>query len=567
MKHPKVSLKNGFLVMMVVCWLVPIVLVMTLAGFLLGKSYEESAQQEVRDSAQYAMRQVHHQLEEIIEASKSISYDGVVRNAYRQFRETGDSAETYRTVNAYLTQKFARSQQYQAAFMIFRDPEVGADVYIDNDSSQGFGLLQACKEDASVIRSIMKREDTAIRFLTIEGRLYLARNLLDSHFEAYSTVVLLLDPQVIFESIRGLSRVEDSMVELDGVYFCVDCNGVIPQPDTAAGQYDVTYSSEADGHPFRFSAKLADYDLLAENPWILGLGAAVAMMVLPLLVVFIALFRRQISSPMETLVTANQLVESGSRGYEIAGEAPNVEFEKLYSHFNSMSAELKNQFERSYLEQQASQRAQIKALQSQINPHFLNNTLEIINWEARLAGNDRISTMIEALSTMLGAALDRKGRPEIPLKEELGYVDAYLYIIRERIGEKFLVHKEIDAGSMGQMIPRLILQPIVENAVEHDIAPHHGGNLWVRARREEEMMVLEVEHDGELTESDRENVHHLLTDENPSPRVGVQNVNQRLKLIYGSRASLQIRETGSGTILARITFPADPEHPGERSYL
>ena len=567
MKQPKVSLKTGFLAMIVVCWLVPIVLVMTLAGFLLGKSYEKSVQQEIRDSAEYAMRQVHHQLEEVIEESKSISYDGVVRNAYRLFRENGDSAETYRTVNAYLTQKFARSQQYEAAFVLFVDPEVGADVYIDNDSSQGFGLLQSCKDDAPVIRRIMEREDTAIRFLAMDGRLYLARNLLDSHFEVYSTVVLLLDPQVIFESIEGLHRVEKSMVELDGVRFCVDCSSVILQPEPSAKDYDVTYSSEADRHPFRFSAKLAQYDLLEENPWILGLGAAVAMMVLPLLVVFIALFRRQITRPMETLVVAHQLVESGSRGYEIAGEAPNVEFEKLYSHFNSMSSELKNQFERSYLEQQASQRAQIKALQSQINPHFLNNTLEIINWEARLDGNDRISAMIEALSTMLGAALDRKGRAEIPLKEELGYVDAYLYIIHERIGEKFLVHKEIDAGSMGQMIPRLILQPIVENAVEHDIAPRHGGNLWVRARREKQMMVLEVEHDGELTETDRENVRHLLTDENPSPRVGVQNVNQRLKLIYGSRASLQIIETGTGTILARITFPAGPESSGERSYL
>ena len=89
----------------------------------------------------------------------------------------------------------------------------------------------------------------------------------------------------------------------------------------------------------------------------------------------------------------------------------------------------------------AAQRAQIKALQSQINPHFLNNTLEIINWEARIEGNDRVSAMIEALSTMLNAALDRDGRTQIPLKEELGYVEAYLYIIRERLGEGFHVYQ------------------------------------------------------------------------------------------------------------------------------
>ena len=69
-----------------------------------------------------------------------------------------------------------------------------------------------------------------------------------------------------------------------------------------------------------------------------------------------------------------------------------------------MSTELKSQFERLYLEQQSLQEARIKALQSQINPHFPGNTLEIINWEARLAENDKVSAMIEALSTMLDAA-------------------------------------------------------------------------------------------------------------------------------------------------------------------
>ena len=565
MKSTKLSLKTGFLGMMVLCWLLPIALVMSLAGYLLGKSYEESAQQEVRDRAEYAMRQVHHQLEEVIEDSKSLSYDGVVRNAYREFRETGDSAETYRTVNSYLTRKFSRRSQYQAVFLVFLDPEVRADVYLMNDSTEGFGLLQSCKDDAAVIQRVMAGEDTGIRFLTIDGRLYLARNLLDSHFEVYSTMVQLLDPQVIFESLQGMARVERCMVELDGAGFCVDCGTIVTQPEGAEKDFDVAYSSEVGGHRFRVLARLAEYDLLAENPWLLGLGATVAILIFPLLLVFISLFRRHVSRPIEMLVVAHQLVESGSRGYEIAEEAPNTEFSNLYSHFNSMSTELQNQFERSYLEQQASQRAQIKALQSQINPHFLNNTLEIINWEARLAGNDRISAMIEALSTMLGAALDRKGRSEIPLREELGYVDAYLYIIQERIGEKFLVHKQIDPDSMDRMIPRLILQPIVENAVEHDIAPRHGGNLWVRARRDRQDMVLEVEHDGEMTDTDRENVRVLLSDGSPNPRVGVQNVNQRLRLIYGSRASLQITETDHGTILARITFPAEPDYGGERS--
>lgn len=219
---------------------------------------------------------------------------------------------------------------------------------------------------------------------------------------------------------------------------------------------------------------------------------------------------------------------------------------------------MKNQFDRSYLEQQATQRAQIKALESQINPHFLNNTLEIINWEARLAENERVSAMIEALSTMLKAALDRDGRNKIPLTEELGYVDAYLYIIHERLGDKFKVYKEIDEGILRQLIPRLILQPLVENAVEHDISARHGGALTVRAYRREEKMVLEVEHDGSMTPEDRENIRRLLSDSaDCESQVGLRNVSRRLRLLYAEEGSLTVEEIRPGTILARVSFPAE----------
>ena len=98
-----------------------------------------------------------------------------------------------------------------------------------------------------------------------------------------------------------------------------------------------------------------------------------------------------------------------------------------------MSGRLKYQFDHIYEEELALKDARIMALQSHINPHFMNNTLEIINWEARLAGNDKVSEMISSLGTLLDAALDRKKQPEVPLKEELTYVKAYLFIMKERL--------------------------------------------------------------------------------------------------------------------------------------
>ena len=139
-------------------------------------------------------------------------------------------------------------------------------------------------------------------------------------------------------------------------------------------------------------------------------------------------------------------------------------------------------------------------------------------------------------------------------------MDAYFYIIRERLGESFRVHKQIDETLLGRQVPRLILQPIAENAVEHDLARNGGGDLWLRVCREGGLLVLEVEHDGHMTEEDRASIDAQLKDpEGSSGSVGIRNVSRRLSLIYGESGQLRLEETGHGTILARISFPDTEE--------
>ena len=554
MAKPKISLKLGLMTTIVICWLVPILIIMTLGGILFGDNYRRGVEQEITASAEYALRQVQVQLENAIKDSKTLSYDGVVRSAYRSYQQSGDSAALYRSVNDYLNQKFSWSESYKAVFISFWDNAVDANAYLLSSGTAGYELLQTCRDSEPQILQRMAIADTNICFLLLDGNLYMARNLLDSHFEPYASVVMVLEPSAVFQALYSIPRIHGIQLAVDDVLFCLDQQNSLAARETRQG--DIRYEAEIDSHLFSFTAELEEYDLWGENPWLARAACAVALMVLPLLIVVIVLFRHHVSRPMEVLAEANCLVQSGQRGYQIEQSAPNSEFEKLYSHFNAMSAEMKSQFERSYQEQQAAQRAQIKALQSQINPHFLNNTLEIINWEARIAENDRVSAMIEALSTMLNAALSRDGRTQITLKEELGYVEAYLYIIRERLGQGFRVHKQIDSSLLDQMIPRLILQPIVENAVEHDITARRGGELWVRVYRREDRIFLEVEHDGRLTEADRKSIGLLLSGSaEGGSQVGLRNVHQRLKLIYGEGGTLTMEETPSETILARICFP------------
>lgn len=222
-----------------------------------------------------------------------------------------------------------------------------------------------------------------------------------------------------------------------------------------------------------------------------------------------------------------------------------------------MSSELKYQFETIYQEELALKDANIKALQSQINPHFLNNTLEIINWEARMNGNDNVSGMIEALTTMLNATMNRKQRRFVMLSEELSYVDAYLYIISSRYGERFQVHREIDESLLGVSVPILIIQPIVENAVEHGVEENRKGIVEIKIYREEDKLSLKVINDGILKESDKEKIRRLLGEgeaklDESHISLGIRNVNRRLKIIYGDDCGLTVESDEENKTVSTI---------------
>lgn len=549
----RISLRAGLVTTILICWLMPVACIVTLSGLLLNSNYQKSIRQQIQSEAANALEQVRTNLADAIWDSKAVSYDGIIRSSYRTFQQDGDSASLYRTVNDYMTQNFSRESRYRAAFLYFwGEGERSANAYVLCRGTTGHDLLAQVKQTAPWIVDAMQDADTDIRFYNLDGELYMARNILNSRFESYATITVLLESSVVLRSMEGVQRVSSLTLTVDDCVLTRMDNGTQPGSDT-----EIRYTVDADGHKITLSAFPEAYDLWRDTPWLRWAVLGVALMVLPLLLVMIALFHRHVSFPMETLAEANGQIQAGQRGYQIEKTAPNAEFERLYANFNVMSTELKNQFERSYQEQRAAQKAQIKALQSQINPHFLNNTLEIISWEARLADNERVCAMIEALSTMLTAALDRDGRAQIPLSEELGYVDAYLYIIRERLGGNLRVTKEIPDEMAAQLIPRLILQPIVENAVEHDITANRGGRLTLRARREAGEIVLEVEHDGTMTDKDRENIRQLTSAEyTGSGRVGLRNVYRRLKLLYGDAGGLTIEETAPGTILARLHFPA-----------
>ena len=557
MKRTPRSLRSKLLTIILLCWVVPVMVLIGLTVLFVGREYRRTAKSILETDAAGALQQTKLLFSQAFDDSKEVTYDGVILAAYQFYLDNGDIASLYRTATDYLSQKYSRNESLSGVYIGFWAdtsivPYTSARGSVNGRLSSSFP-----REVRQELLDAMADADTYIRVLSCNGQLYIARNLVGHDFVPFATLIMHMNDRQLLSAVSSLRHIGEIQLVIDSELL-VDADGyrAVTRDALPQGEYIFTAQTD-DGHTFRLVATPSPYQLWVDMPALTGIALCVLSAVLLLLPVMIVLFRRYVTKPVDTLVTATERIGEGERGYAIE-EVPNSkEFASLYTHLNHMSQELKEQFERLYLEQQALQQAKVRALQMQINPHFLNNTLEIINWEARIAGADRVSDMIEALSVMLDAALDRSGRGTAPLREEIRYADAYLYIIHERLGDGLTVEKQVEEDVLDTLVPRLILQPIVENAVEHDLTPARGGHLFVRARRDGSDLVLEVEHDGHLSETDQRNVQELLesAENRQSGHVGLKNVHQRLRLLYGEKGALSIDNTPQGTILVRVILP------------
>jgi two-component system LytT family sensor kinase len=196
----------------------------------------------------------------------------------------------------------------------------------------------------------------------------------------------------------------------------------------------------------------------------------------------------------------------------------------------------------SRLEAQLAQ-AQLEVLKMQLQPHFLFNTMHAIS-ALLYRDPEAADRMIARLSDFLRLTLDSAGVQEVSLKREMEYLDKYLEIEQVRFGERLVIHRDVRADTLDLMVPNLVLQPLVENAVRHGIAPRAaGGSIKVTARREGSALVIEVSDDGL-------GPNGVLIE-----GVGLTNTRARLAQLYGAGAKLELEPAVGGGFTSRLTLP------------
>ena len=190
--------------------------------------------------------------------------------------------------------------------------------------------------------------------------------------------------------------------------------------------------------------------------------------------------------------------------------------------------------------------ARLSALRMQLNPHFLFNTLHAVS--ALVERDPRgVRRMIARLSELLRTSLDEADEPEVPLQRELTFTERYLDVIRIRFQGHLDVDMHADDDVRDALVPNLILQPLVENAIKHGISKlSSGGYIEVTATREGERVIISV----------RDNGPDVSLDKPPSPHsLGLRNTRARLAALYGPVQSLTLKHAEGGGLIAEVSLP------------
>ena len=576
----KVSLSSRIIRIIIVCWFIPILLTIGVMGYYMFSYHFQGKMEEQITQLGFDSQLCAERLNNIVVSAKKISYDGEVETAYQKYKK-GEitDLEVKSTAYQYITNRYNHDAGIREAIIWFYDDPSLMSCYVYNQNVGGTyaAVKTYWNEDHEGIYESASSLDTKIGFYENNGRIYMIRNLMNRSYNPMGVLVLRLNPEYCFGNLMRKPLETSINIILNDTLFVLQGDQI--ELDSSAWE---NFSKNFEGYSWE-NRQLLLYEGMAESAYnmkiyvhymdtdslipLFGYQIVILVMVIlliPLLYVCIRTIRKYISNPINAMIQGAEEIEKGNLGYQVEESADSKEFGYLIDTFNHMSATIKEQFNHIYEEEVALRDAKIMARQSHINPHFMNNTLEIINWEARMNGCDKVSKMIEALAVLMDASIDRKKEPEVTLEEEMRYVNAYLYIISERYGDGVHVITEFPEELMQYHVPRLILQPIIENAIKHGVDKKRNGTVILKAKRKGDFLYIDIINDL-VEELDEKKISQLLdlnynTSKETSGNMGIANVNQRLHILYGEPCGLQMFMLNSDKICARLTILLDKEH-------
>lgn len=312
-----------------------------------------------------------------------------------------------------------------------------------------------------------------------------------------------------------------------------------------------------DSHPINNTnlilVGIQEYDRMAADILKQNVGAMllILLITLPFVAVTSYVITRSLTKRLDMLKQHMLQVSSGNFDMDILSTTDMDEISLLNQHFNYMATKIALLLDEKISIGKQLKEQELIALQAQINPHFLYNTLDLIKWQAVKHHDNDIEALVNSLSDYYRLALS-KGREYLPLRSELAHIKAYVYIQNQRFDGHIQLDCQVPEDRMNYLLPKLTLQPIVENAILHGIleTDKEEGCITIRCHTDAQHMYLSVTDDGIGMEPEAVNSLFMKVPGETvlSSGYGLYNIRERIRLTYGEQCEIQIKSSpGAGT--------------------
>lgn len=299
------------------------------------------------------------------------------------------------------------------------------------------------------------------------------------------------------------------------------------------------------------SAVIIPYSSLLESVPNSGVFIIFISILVILLFILVALFgSRKMAEPIKKMLIVMDAMSQGNFNSRIIIKSRD-EIGTLFEYFNTISEKIKRLIEENYLVKIREKEAHIRALTTQINPHFITNTLNTINWMAIENNQENISNMLISLSNMMDYIIRNK-KELVEFRVELKALENYLYIMSNKYEDTFEVEYETEEKILNSYVPKLFLQPIIENAIVHGFEDMKTkGKIRITAKTVDSRRIFSVEDNGKGMSE--EQIKEIMDMETQS--IGIRNVDERVKLLYGSDFGIHIVSAQNHKTIVSVILP------------
>ncbi|WP_173917218.1 sensor histidine kinase [Halobacillus sp. Marseille-Q1614] len=529
--------------------------------------YEKRIYEESADMLQLSSSVLDKELNIVENLSFQVSTDFVIQNYLNIINEQSLNIETYQTRTRLLERllAYASTRKYISSMQIIdRNGEKYTTGY-NTEIESNYGKIKRLLDDAQ----------GANIWTTIEGRngissARLIRKTQNLSLQEMGSLIISIDMDAFIKETLNFSPNNDFVITSNNEIFYQSNqeNRWQIEDFSSEGNGNGYNVAEIDGNEYLLSYSHSDFSQLtyhhllpydnitSQTRTIKNIMILCFLLMLSLSIILSRRAAHNISKPLEDLSVRMKKVQSGDFEEPLPTKYYNDEVGDLHDNFRLMINRINELIKENYTKQLMIKETEYKALQAQINPHFLYNTLDSINWMAKVNKQEKISVMAAALGNMMRNIISKKA-PMITIREELEIVRNYITIQKYRYDQRLDFTLDVSPELEESLIPKLSIQPIVENAIQHGLEEMVSScRIIVTISEAEDNLEIIVSDNGPGIEEDKlESIYRGLI-KSKSSGIGINNINERIKMMYGEDYGITIKsEAGKGTeVVIKVPF-------------